>query len=86
MLVVTSYNFSHKRIPSINPYMANASANATMRKFRKNSSGFSAAALIAADPEAASAIPAARHDNPTASDAPKAISPLSSIVDAPLSP
>ena len=58
--------------------MASASANATTKKVLKKISGFSAAALIAAEPEAEIAIPAPKHARPTAMPAPKAMSPLDS--------
>ena len=57
--------------------MANASASATIRKLLKKVSGFSAAALIAAEPEAEIAIPAAKQAKPTAIPALKAMIALS---------
>jgi len=74
------YNFSHRRIPIIRPYMASASANATTKKLLKKVSGFSAAALMAAVPDAEIAMPAPRQARPTAILAPKAISALSHLM------
>jgi len=70
------YSFSHRRIPMINPYIARASANATTKKLLKNVSGFSVAALIAAEPEADIAIPDPRQAKLTARPAAKAINDL----------
>ena len=59
--------------------MANASANATMRKLLKNVSGFSANALIAALPALEIASPAPKLDRPIASPALIAMPSLSYI-------